>query len=150
MNVSIRPGRPGGTVAAPPSKSMAHRLLICAGLSRGTSHISGVDLNEDILATIDCLRALGAKCTVNGDTVTVQEELDHVYDYLAMLSFRFEDRYFVDLHIDKGLLPLYLPRLVLQPLVENAFTHGVRSMASGGRVCITGTLEEATSAVCFV
>ena len=72
MNVSIRPGRPGGTVATPPSKSMAHRLLICAGLSQGTSHISGVDLNEDILATIDCLRALGAKCTVNGDTVTVQ------------------------------------------------------------------------------
>lgn len=71
MFVNIQPGRAAGTVAAPPSKSMAHRLLICAGLSSGTSHISGVDYNEDISATIDCLRALGATCAVDGDTVTV-------------------------------------------------------------------------------
>lgn len=71
MNVSIRPGRAVGTVAAPPSKSMAHRLLICAGLSQGISRIRGVDRNEDVLATMDCLRALGASCTVDGDTVTV-------------------------------------------------------------------------------
>ena len=71
MNIHIHPGRAVGTVAAPPSKSMAHRLLICAGLARGTSHIHGVELNEDISATIDCLRALGASCTVAGDTVTV-------------------------------------------------------------------------------
>lgn len=71
MNVVIRPGKAAGTVAAPPSKSMAHRLLICAGLSAGTSRISGVDFNEDILATIDCLREMGAVCTVTEDTVTV-------------------------------------------------------------------------------
>ena len=50
---------------------MAHRLLICAGLAAGTSKISGLDYNEDILATIDCLRSLGASCTVDGNTVTV-------------------------------------------------------------------------------
>ena len=72
MNVTIRPGRAVGTVSAPPSKSMAHRLLICAGLSEGVSHIRGVDFNEDILATIDCLRAMGAVCSVAGDTVTVE------------------------------------------------------------------------------
>ena len=72
MNLTIRPGRAVGTVAAPPSKSMAHRLLICAGLSEGVSHIRGVDYNEDILATIDCLRAMGAVCSVTGDTVTVE------------------------------------------------------------------------------
>lgn len=71
MNVTIHPGRAIGTVAAPPSKSMAHRLLICAGLANGTSRISGLDYNEDILATIDCLAALGASCTVDGDAVTV-------------------------------------------------------------------------------
>ena len=72
MIVSIRPGRPVGTVCAPPSKSMAHRLLICAGLADGVSHISGVDFNEDISATLDCLRALGAQCAVSGDTVTIR------------------------------------------------------------------------------
>ena len=71
MNVKILPGKAIGTVAAPPSKSMAHRLLICAGLANGISRISGLDYNEDILATMDCLRALGATCDVAGDTVTV-------------------------------------------------------------------------------
>lgn len=71
MKVAIRPGAATGTVAAPGSKSVAHRLLICAGLSRGVSRIRGVDLNEDILATVDCLRAMGAVCAIDGDTVTV-------------------------------------------------------------------------------
>ena len=71
MNVFIHPGRAAGRVTAPPSKSMAHRLLICAALSRGISRIHGLAYNEDILATIDCLRALGADCAVEGDTVTV-------------------------------------------------------------------------------
>ena len=71
MNVTIRPGKANGSVMAPPSKSVAHRLLICAGLAEGTSRIRGLAYNEDILATIDCLRALGASCTVDGDTVTI-------------------------------------------------------------------------------
>ncbi|MBR4863733.1 MAG: 3-phosphoshikimate 1-carboxyvinyltransferase [Oscillospiraceae bacterium] len=72
MNVTIQKGRACGTVSAPPSKSMAHRLLICAGLSPSVSHINNVDFNEDILATIDCLRAFGAECTIQGDVVTVK------------------------------------------------------------------------------
>lgn len=71
MNVTIRPGRAVGTAAAPPSKSMAHRLLICAALSPGVSRIRGVAFSEDILATLDCLRALGVRCRTDGDTVTV-------------------------------------------------------------------------------
>ena len=53
MRAVIHPGMARGTVAAPPSKSMAHRLLICAGLAGGESTIEGVDPSEDILATID-------------------------------------------------------------------------------------------------
>ncbi len=71
MLTTIEKSRANGTVYAPPSKSMAHRLLICAALSVDTSTIKNVDYSEDILATIDCLRAIGAKITVNGNTVTV-------------------------------------------------------------------------------
>ncbi len=71
MKINIQKSAARGTVAAPPSKSMAHRLLIAAGLAKGVSHIGGVALNEDVAATIDCLRALGADCEVNGDAVTV-------------------------------------------------------------------------------
>ncbi len=47
-------------IKAPPSKSIAHRALICAALTDGKSVINGLELSEDISATIDCLKALGA------------------------------------------------------------------------------------------
>ena len=71
MNVKILKGTPEGRITAPPSKSMAHRLLICAAMANGTSRISGVSDCEDVSATINCLRALGADIVENGDTVTV-------------------------------------------------------------------------------
>ena len=61
MRVTISPhGNITGTVKAPPSKSMAHRALICAGLADGKSAIDNIAASEDLLATMDCLRALGA------------------------------------------------------------------------------------------
>ena len=56
---------------APPSKSMAHRLLICGGLSEGKSVIKGISSSEDMKATLDCLSAIGAKYEIEGDTVTI-------------------------------------------------------------------------------
>ena len=72
MRVEIQPCRPHGTVTAPPSKSMAHRLLICAGLSDGESIIRRLAFSEDVKATIDCLRALGAEIRIEGDTAYVK------------------------------------------------------------------------------
>lgn len=63
-----------GKLFAPPSKSLAHRYLISAALSRQRGVISGVDYSEDILATLDCLRALGVTLTVSGDAVTVEAQ----------------------------------------------------------------------------
>ena len=71
MNVTILPSLAKGTVLAPPSKSMAHRLLIGSGLSKGRSIIRGLAPSQDILATLDCLTALGASWTYEGDTVTM-------------------------------------------------------------------------------
>lgn len=68
MTVTIKPARASGRIAAPPSKSMAHRSLICAALSPGST-VRGVDFSEDIRATLDCLAALGAKIEIDGDTV---------------------------------------------------------------------------------
>lgn len=72
MDVIIRPSRAVGTVAAPPSKSMAHRLLIGAGLSAGESVVRNLAYSKDIKATIACLRALGADIRTDGDTATIR------------------------------------------------------------------------------
>lgn len=71
MNVRIAPSVLRGTVMAPPSKSMAHRHLICAALAGGISVVNGVDYSEDILATMDCMTAFGAKFSLQDSTVTV-------------------------------------------------------------------------------
>lgn len=71
MKIKIEKGIARGRVCAPPSKSMAHRLLICAGLSDGECVVHGISDSEDMLATMDCLRALGVKCEKDGETVRV-------------------------------------------------------------------------------
>ncbi len=53
---------------------MAHRYLIGAALSGKKCVLSGVDFSEDILASIDCLKALGTKITTDTDTVTVEPQ----------------------------------------------------------------------------
>ena len=71
MKVLIEKGKAFGTVTAPPSKSYAHRMMICAALASGRSVIRGVSESEDMLATLDCISALGAKYVRDGDTVCI-------------------------------------------------------------------------------
>ena len=61
MNIKIKKGAARGKAEIPSSKSVAHRLLINAALTDGKTEIVGLSMNEDIAATIDCLRTLGAK-----------------------------------------------------------------------------------------
>ena len=71
MIAEIRPGKGKGIMEAPPSKSMAHRLLIGAGLAKGKSIIEGISSSEDMKATLDCLSAIGAKYEIEGEKVTI-------------------------------------------------------------------------------
>ncbi len=74
MTAKFKPCILNGTIDAPPSKSMAHRYLIGAALSGKNCVLSGIDYSEDILATIDCLRALGAEITTENDVVSINSE----------------------------------------------------------------------------
>ena len=59
MDMRVNPGPLSGAVTPPPSKSMAHRLLISAALAEGTSTVRNVALSQDIEATLRCAEALG-------------------------------------------------------------------------------------------
>ncbi|MCR5719631.1 MAG: 3-phosphoshikimate 1-carboxyvinyltransferase [Lachnospiraceae bacterium] len=61
MSKIIKKGRARGTINPPPSKSLAHRYLICAAFSNGESVIDNIELNEDVSATLDCIKALGGE-----------------------------------------------------------------------------------------
>ena len=59
-SVTFSPGRVSGEIILPSSKSQAHRALICAALA-GDSKVEGVDISNDISATVDALKSLGAQ-----------------------------------------------------------------------------------------
>ncbi|MDD6794286.1 MAG: 3-phosphoshikimate 1-carboxyvinyltransferase [Clostridiaceae bacterium] len=71
-NFKVYPKKLKGEVKIPPSKSMAHRALICASLGDGISRISNINLSDDIIATINGLRALGAVITEKENYVEVK------------------------------------------------------------------------------
>lgn len=60
-----------GELTVPPSKSSAHRAIICAALARGVSVISPVVLSNDMKATISAVEALGVKTVLEGTVLTV-------------------------------------------------------------------------------
>lgn len=69
--VIFRPSKAFGTIAAPPSKSMAHRHLVCAALAGGESIVRNIELSEDIRATIGCVGNLGRKVDYSDGVVSV-------------------------------------------------------------------------------
>ena len=71
-SLKINPIKLKGSVKIPPSKSMAHRAVICASLSDGVSKISNLELSDDIIATINAMRSLGAVITDKEDCLEVE------------------------------------------------------------------------------
>ena len=72
MLARIQPSRLQGSVTVPPSKSMAHRALLCAGLAAGTTQIQGILPSQDMEATCRALTALGASIARQGSWARVQ------------------------------------------------------------------------------
>lgn len=71
MKAIIEKSTAKGRISAPPSKSYSHRALIAAGLAEGKSCIQGVLDSEDISATLDCIRLLGAEAEPEGSRYVV-------------------------------------------------------------------------------
>ena len=64
MIVRIGKSTARGEISAPPSKSVAHRILICAALAEGKTVVENLSLSDDIRATIACIESLGVEITV--------------------------------------------------------------------------------------
>lgn len=72
MVVKINPFIANGQIVAPPSKSVAHRLLIVSALKRGKTVIKNVGNSADVIATCNCLNALGANVTLDNGNAIVE------------------------------------------------------------------------------
>lgn len=70
-DLKIIPSKLKGSVKIPPSKSMAHRAIICAALSDGICRIDNIDYSDDIIATINAMNSLGATIEKYDDYIEV-------------------------------------------------------------------------------
>ena len=71
MRVRFEKSEAKGRAIAPPSKSIAHRLLIACALACGKSEVTGISDSEDMLATLDCIKTLGIDAEKDGDVVRI-------------------------------------------------------------------------------
>ncbi len=72
------------------------------------------------------------------DKVTLKEEIEHVLNYMEVLEIRFGNRITFENNIDERVLleNIYVPRLILQPIVENAYLHGLKDVEKDGKISL--------------
>ena len=73
MNVIIKKSMLNGEVIAPPSKSYSHRYLIGAMLANNQSVISNIYFSDDVLATLNCIKAMGKNYKIDGNNIEIYD-----------------------------------------------------------------------------
>lgn len=74
--------------------------------------------------------------------VTLRDELEHVKAYVELQKERFENRFDFQVQVDETLLSVEMPKMILQPIVENYFKHGLSPEDTGGTLGLTAAHEE--------
>ncbi len=74
--------------------------------------------------------------------VTIAEAFNQLHHYLELQHLRHGDRIKVEINVPSDILKYKIPKLLLQPVVENAFVHGLEPKHGNGKLEITGALED--------
>ncbi|ACL22591.1 putative sensor with HAMP domain [Desulfitobacterium hafniense DCB-2] len=100
--------------------------------------------NTERVITVSKAMARFFRLSLRGgsETTTVRDELDHVRQYLFIQKERYQDKLSYEIQAEDGLMDITIPKILLQPLVENAIYHGLRKMPGGGMIRITARKGE--------
>ncbi len=74
------------------------------------------------------------------EVVTLQDEINHIQDYISIQSIRFLQRFSFHIHIPEEMRQLKVLKLILQPIVENSFSHGLQNCQYGDQISVYGRL----------
>ncbi len=149
MNIKIYPSHTGGQLAAISSKSVAHRMLICAALGKSSCTVRCDNTNNDIDATAACLAALGAKIKYESPFFDVTPIAKGSLPSRAVLpvgesgsTLRFILPIAAALGVEcELLLRGRLPQRPLSPLSDELCRHGVSLRAEGNSLFVSGKLS---------
>ncbi|AKG33558.1 cache domain-containing sensor histidine kinase [Paenibacillus durus] len=108
--------------------------------------IATLSLRYNAPKIYDLIYSLGSmmrySMTTDGNQVTLQDEVEHVQNYVALQRERFgEENLRMDVDIEGRASGIFVPKMILQPLVENIFKHGFRDGIKDGVITITGKLD---------
>lgn len=97
----------------------------------------------DIVQLVDALTSMYRIGLSQGrDVITVEEEIRHVSNYLYIQEIRYKSKLKYRIETDPATLNVEIPKLILQPLVENAIYHGIKKKRGGGTVLIESERKE--------
>lgn len=74
--------------------------------------------------------------------VTVEQEIDYIKDYLALINLRFDYKIIFSIRMSEEILKQAIPKMSLQPIIENAIYHGIEELAEDTTIYIKGTIKE--------
>ena len=150
MNRVVLPGALSGQFRAPASKSHAHRLLICAALGSAPVRVSCDTFSDDILATIDCLTAMGAEITHEGGLISVlpifANRKPGGVRHLSCRESGSTLRFLLPVVGALGLDAVFhmegrLPERPLHPFDEVLIAHGMNILRDGAELPVSGQLQ---------
>jgi len=98
-------------------------------------------VGEQIEALADMFRHV---LNMGMDMTTIGEEIDHLNNYILIQKSRYGDRINIDIQVEACILVLKTPKLILQPLVENAIHHGLECKVGGGKIWVSIVLQESS------
>jgi len=104
------------------------------GLEAGNSDIA------DICGKISALMRYNA--SFSNSNVTLGDEIEHAKNYLELMKIRYEDYFCYTIHVNEDLKQMQMPRQVLQPILENCFEHGFKSVPPVWQIEISADLED--------
>ena len=103
-----------------------------------------------IINMIDALSVmLKANLTAKGDYMTLEHELSLLEHYLYIQNIRFRGNIRFQSNIDEEAKACMIPKLILQPIVENAILHGIESNNQGGTLRLRATCEAEEVLLCI-
>lgn len=110
-------------------------------LSNSLNTIRMKSLSRKEVETADALKALGRlfdyMTAWQDETILVRQEVEFISGYLALQRYRFGSDYQFEVDVDPAALDLPLPRMLVQPLVENASEHGVEQKKTRGKIQVS-------------
>ena len=133
-----------------------------AKLSKKQAELSALQsqINPHFLYnTLDCIRSIALaggipeivgistamarifRYSIKGkDIVAVKEELECIKDYISIMRIRYLDRFSYTIDVDDHILQMKIPKMILQPIVENAIYHGLEQKRGKGELFVSGKL----------